>query len=292
MEYNDVITRNIGVLTVEEQEKIRNTTIAIVGIGGIGSSAALLAAKSGFGRLIVIDKDNYQLHNLSLQMLATTETINIPKTKTAENILPLHNPFLEIEAITMDIQKVEEVKNILNGADYMISAVDDPVCRVLLDRGSRQAGVINIMGSAIGSRVYNTVFLPTGISYEKFARQFSLNKEITPDVENLLRLHQRIFTVCVADFDPLYAEKYLKKEVTYSSVIGIAAVLGACSAVSEVIKLTTGRGEPIVAPEIFAFDLLTSRPWDVKETLKKISLMIETVLSKGLNEGIKFFFGR
>ena len=112
MDYNDVITRNIGVLTVEEQEKIKDTTVVIVGLGGIGSSAAVLTAKSGFGHIIVVDKDLYELHNLSLQMLATTETINLPKAKVAEDILPLHNPFMEVKAITMDIQTVEEVKQL------------------------------------------------------------------------------------------------------------------------------------------------------------------------------------
>ena len=62
-DYNVAFSRNIGWLTPDEQTKLRNSRIAIAGLGGVGGSHLLTLARLGIGKFNIADFDRFELHN-------------------------------------------------------------------------------------------------------------------------------------------------------------------------------------------------------------------------------------
>ena len=69
------------------QEKIKNATVTILGLGAIGSKSAELLTRAGIGSLTLIDRDIVEESNLQRQSLFTEEDINQPKAIVAKNHL-------------------------------------------------------------------------------------------------------------------------------------------------------------------------------------------------------------
>ncbi len=286
MDYKDFITRQVGVFTLEELEKVRHTTVAVVGLGGTGSMSAVLAAKAGVGHIIAVDKDRYELCNVVEQMLATTETLGVDKAKAAEQALSTHGPLADVEGVVLDIRSVQDAKRVLQGADYLISAVDDALARVVLDRAARELGITGIVTANIGWKVIVSVHPPDGTSYEAFTRQFSFKKGITPQVREGLHVQQKVYIACAGDFEPDYAEQYLRGEKSYISYIAPPAVLGASVAVSELLKLISGKGQVATPPNTFGYDMRENKVWNSAAIGETVGRVIAIIMSQGLEAGV------
>lgn len=286
MDYTQVMSRHLGVLTEEDQEKIRNTTVAVAGLGGTGSTAAVLAAKAGFGCIIVADKDEYEAVNIVEQLLATAESVGQVKADVAVKALSGHGPFARIRGVVLNISTIEEAKSVLQGADYAIVAVDEPLARVLLSRAARELGIAILMPANIGWKVINAVYLPDGEDYERLTRQFSYGKELNDRVKQGLEWQQRLTIVCNGTFDPDYAEEYLRGHVPYISYFGAPAFFAASLAISDLIKLVTGKGEVMIAPKSFGFDLLKNETWDVAELGYRVGQVAPVFFQGGMEKGI------
>ena len=74
-------SRNELAVGTEGLNKLKNTTVAILGVGGVGSFAAEACARSGVGRIILVDKDNVDITNINRQLVAYLSTVG--KSKSA-----------------------------------------------------------------------------------------------------------------------------------------------------------------------------------------------------------------
>jgi molybdopterin/thiamine biosynthesis adenylyltransferase len=285
--YEESIGRNIGLLTPEEQEIIRNTTISIVGVGGVGSWAAVMVAKTGFGHIIVVDKDEYELPNMVEQLFAKTDTFGKTKAEVAKQEAAKHGPFANIKAVVKDIQSVDDAKAVCQGADYIICGVDDAVARVQMDRASRELRIPIIMAANIGWRITVSTHTPDGISYEEHTHQPSLGKELSPQIAESLHLQQKVYIASIAGFTPAYVEKFFRGEVSYISYLAVPAAFAASAAVNEVLKLITGKGKTNISPNGLTFDMLNMGHLDPKEIGMRTYRIMQAVMGKGIEEGIK-----
>src|ERR1035438_7514560 len=95
-----VILQNIG---EEGQEKLLNSSVAIVGCGALGTVAANNLARAGVGKISIIDRDFVELNNLQRQMLFDENDIGTPKAIAASNKLHNINSEIEVEAIVKDL---------------------------------------------------------------------------------------------------------------------------------------------------------------------------------------------
>ena len=75
---------------------LRNSCVAVFGIGGVGSYAAESLARSGIGKLVLIDYDIIDVTNINRQIHATTKTVGMLKVEAMKNRLVEINPNLEI----------------------------------------------------------------------------------------------------------------------------------------------------------------------------------------------------
>ena len=78
--YWEMLTRQMPLVSTEEQEKFKNAKITVIGCGGIGGQCIEMLARMGIGELILVDEDKFDLTNLNRQSLSTTETIGCEKS--------------------------------------------------------------------------------------------------------------------------------------------------------------------------------------------------------------------
>lgn len=114
----------------ELQEKLSKTTVAICGLGGLGSHIAFALARVGIGKLILIDFDKVDISNLHRQQYKVTQ-VGMYKTDALTESLKEIAPYMTIESYTMKITE-ENVDQLLQKADIICEAFDDAQAKAML----------------------------------------------------------------------------------------------------------------------------------------------------------------
>lgn len=134
----------------EGLDKMKNSTIAVLGIGGVGSIAAEALARTGVGRIILIDKDVVDITNINRQIHALTTTVGQPKADLMRDRIKLINP--ECNAISLRMFYTEETYEKLfeYELDYVVDASDTIIYKVHLIKEclKRNIPIISSMGAA------------------------------------------------------------------------------------------------------------------------------------------------
>ena len=114
----------------ELQQAFSSGTVAICGLGGLGSNIAILLARAGIGKLILIDFDRVDITNLHRQQYKASQ-IGMYKTEAlAENLREI-NPYIDLEAHTERITEDNAIR-LLKDADIICEAFDDAECKAML----------------------------------------------------------------------------------------------------------------------------------------------------------------
>ncbi|MET0785279.1 MAG: tRNA threonylcarbamoyladenosine dehydratase [Paenisporosarcina sp.] len=143
-------SRNELAVGTEGVELMRNTTVAILGIGGVGSFAAEACARSGVGKIILVDKDNVDITNINRQLVAYTSTVGRSKSEIMkERILDI-NPNCEVHDLHMFYTEETFEEFFSHDLDYVIDASDTIIYKVHLMKECLRRGVkmISSMGAA------------------------------------------------------------------------------------------------------------------------------------------------
>ncbi|KGR74464.1 tRNA threonylcarbamoyladenosine dehydratase [Ureibacillus sinduriensis] len=143
-------SRNELAIGSEGLEKLKNTTVAILGVGGVGSFAAEACARSGVGRIILVDKDNVDITNVNRQLVAYLSTVGKSKSAIMKERIADINP--ECEVIDMHMFYTEETyeKFFAQNIDYVIDASDTVMYKIHLMKEclKREISIISSMGAA------------------------------------------------------------------------------------------------------------------------------------------------
>src|SRR3990172_2556810 len=81
---------------VDGQQKLLDSRVLIIGLGGLGSPVTMYLAASGVGHLVIVDHDRVELSNLQRQIVHTTETIGKDKVVSAQASLQQLNPDIQV----------------------------------------------------------------------------------------------------------------------------------------------------------------------------------------------------
>ena len=115
------------------QEKFSSATVAICGLGGLGSNIAIALARAGIRKLILIDFDRVDISNLHRQQYKATQ-IGLYKTEAlAENLAEIA-PYTEVNAVTVKITE-ENLAALLKDADVVCEALDNAEAKAMLVNG-------------------------------------------------------------------------------------------------------------------------------------------------------------
>ena len=108
---------------IEFQEKISSTTVAVCGLGGLGSNIAISLARAGIGKLILIDFDKVDITNLHRQQYKANQ-IGMSKAEALQDNLKEIYPYLEIEIHNVYLDE-NNARDILSDADIICEAFDN-----------------------------------------------------------------------------------------------------------------------------------------------------------------------
>ncbi|MGB5946048.1 tRNA threonylcarbamoyladenosine dehydratase [Paenisporosarcina sp.] len=143
-------SRNELAIGSEGVDLLKNTTVAILGIGGVGSFAAEACARSGVGKIILVDKDNVDITNINRQLVAYTSTVGRSKSAVMkERILDI-NPQCEVHDLHMFYTEETYEEFFSHNVDYVIDASDTIIYKIHLMKECLTRGVkiISSMGAA------------------------------------------------------------------------------------------------------------------------------------------------
>lgn len=140
--------RTVKIIGATGLERLVNSSVLIVGNGGVGSYAAEAIGRSGVGRITVMDGDVVAESNINRQLVALTSTVGMKKAEVEAARLRDINPDAEITAIAEFYKTGEEVD--VTAFDYVVDAIDDVDAKVLLIKKCIEQGVpvISSMGAA------------------------------------------------------------------------------------------------------------------------------------------------
>jgi molybdopterin/thiamine biosynthesis adenylyltransferase len=141
--------RNMGTIGPEGQRKLLQATVAVVGLGGLGGYITETLARMGVGRLILIDGDEFEAHNLNRQLLSTEAGLGTSKAQAAAQRVAKINSAVEVTAHAIHLTR-ENLAQLLEGAQVAVDALDRLPIRLILQEGVQALGIPLVHGSIAG----------------------------------------------------------------------------------------------------------------------------------------------
>jgi len=148
---NTFQSRTELLLGADSVERLRQSHVLVVGLGGVGGYAAEMLCRAGVGRLTIVDGDTVSVSNINRQLIALQSTVGQPKTELFEARFHEVNPDCDVTALNTFLRD-EEMIELLEGnkLDYVVDAIDTLSPKVFLLYHSHRLGipVVSSMGSA------------------------------------------------------------------------------------------------------------------------------------------------
>ena len=132
----------------EGQQKILDATVLIIGMGGLGSPAAMYLAAAGVGKLILSDYDVVEDSNLQRQIIHTQRAIGEHKVDSAKSMLAALNPGCNVEAIHYQLDD-DELREVIERADIVLDCSDNFPTRFDVNRVCVETATPLVSGAAI-----------------------------------------------------------------------------------------------------------------------------------------------
>ncbi len=141
--------RNIGTLGLEGQKKLLQSTVGVIGAGGLGGFVLELLARIGAGRIIVVDGDFFSESNLNRQILATELSVGQSKVEEAARRAAEINGSVEIEIhhCRGDLNNLPEI---FSKCDLVVDCLDNIPSRFNLEKVCGQLNIVMIHGAIAG----------------------------------------------------------------------------------------------------------------------------------------------
>ena len=242
---NQLFKRQITLQEIGEvgQQKLQNTSVLVVGCGGLGGSIAVHLASSGIGKLNLVDFDVVDISNLHRQVFYSLEDVGKPKSSVLRDFIKARSPFTKVTFTNNPITK-ENVFELIQNADIIVDATDSLPTKYVLN----DACVIKNKPFIYGS-LYK---------FDGYVSSFNIQEK------------DGSFSANLRDAFPKMATDIPNcSEVgTLNAIVGIIATMQ----VNEVLKLVTGIGIPL-KNELLIYNALENS--QLKMRLKKSISKVE-----------------
>ena len=199
---------------VEGQLKLLGAKVLLLGAGGLGSPTALYLAAAGVGTLGLVDDDVVDLSNLQRQVIHTTDRVGIAKVDSAEASIHELNPDVDVVKYQTRLNS-SNIVEIIEGWDVIVDGVDNFPTRYLLNDATVRLGIPVVSASILG-----------------FDGQLSIFKPYDGP--------------CYRCLYPVPPPAELAPSCGANGVLGVLPGTMGLLQATEVVKLVTGIGEPLV----------------------------------------------
>jgi molybdopterin/thiamine biosynthesis adenylyltransferase/rhodanese-related sulfurtransferase len=199
---------------LEGQTKLLEAKVLLLGAGGLGSPTALYLAAAGVGTLGIVDDDDVDLSNLQRQVIHTTDRIGTPKVDSAEEAIRAINPGVNVVKYKTRLD-ASNIMEIIQGYDVIVDGVDNFPTRYLLNDATVRLDIPVVSASILGFDGQLSVFKP----------------------------HDG---PCYRCLYPVPPPAELAPSCGANGVLGVLPGTMGLLQATEVVKLVTGAGEPLV----------------------------------------------
>lgn len=247
--YSEAFKRNRGLISEAEQEKLRNSRVAIAGMGGVGGVHLMTLARLGIGKFTIADPDIFETANFNRQCGAKITNLGQSKAQVmAEEALAI-NPEIDLKVYSSAIDP-SNVSDFLSGVDVFVDGLDFFAidARRLIFRSAAEQNIWAITAGPIGFSTAWLTFDPHGMSFDKY---FDLRDGMTPLAEAVafgIGLAPKATHRHYIDFAEVDVARHRGPSAS------LACELAAGVAATETLKVLLGRGRLRPAPCFAQFD--------------------------------------
>ena len=175
------------------QARFSSATVAICGLGGLGSNIAIALARAGIGKLILIDFDRVDITNLHRQQYKVNQIGRYKTAALAENLQEIA-PYIELVTIPERITETN-VSSLLKNTDVVCEAFDDPEAKAMLVNAVLEQFPHTYLVAASGMAGMDT---PNTIQTRKVMKRFYLCGDEKSDVADTIGLVAPRVMLCAA----------------------------------------------------------------------------------------------
>src|ERR671933_1253072 len=216
---------------LEGQAKLLEAKVLLLGAGGLGSPTALYLAAAGVGTLGIVDDDVVDLSNLQRQVIHTTDRIGVPKVDSAEQSITAINPDVNVVKYKTRLD-ASNIMEIIDGYDVIVDGADNFPTRYLLNDATVRLGIPVVSASILGFDGQLSVFKP----------------------------HDG---PCYRCLYPVPPPAELAPSCGANGVLGVLPGTMGLLQATEVVKLVTGAGEPLIG-RLLLYDALAAEFSELK----------------------------
>lgn len=142
----------------EAMDRISKSHVAVFGVGGVGGYVAEALARSGIGRLTLVDSDKVSISNINRQIIATDETVGLYKTEVMKTRIHSINPDAEVTAINMFYLPETASEIDLSQFDFVVDAVDTVTAKLELIVNAQKCGTPIVSSMGAGNKTDASAF--------------------------------------------------------------------------------------------------------------------------------------
>lgn len=154
----DQFSRSGLLLGKDGMDKLRNSRVAVFGIGGVGGHAAEALARTGVGALDLFDNDTVSMTNINRQIVATLDKVGQYKVDVMKERIAQINPEAQVNAHRCFFMPDNSAEFDFTQYDYVVDAVDTVTAKLELVMKCREAGVPIICSMGAGNKLDATAF--------------------------------------------------------------------------------------------------------------------------------------
>ncbi|MCB0392747.1 MAG: ThiF family adenylyltransferase [Bdellovibrionales bacterium] len=248
--YNEAISRNIGWVSEQEQLKLKNSKVAIAGLGGVGGNYLLTLCRLGITKFHISDFDEFELANFNRQVGATVSNLKKNKLDAMIDLAKDINPEIDIKSFPQGIND-SNLDDFLEGVDVYLDGLD-VFClelREVLFKKAREKGIHAITVGPVGMGAALVSFSPDGMSFDDY---FGLSRSNTL-AEKALRFVMGIAPSGIHQKSLVIPERMdFKNKKAPSTFMGCQLCAGVAG--TELLKALLKRGPILCAPYSLHFD--------------------------------------
>ncbi|MBU2572231.1 MAG: ThiF family adenylyltransferase [Gammaproteobacteria bacterium] len=168
-DYDLAFSRNHGITSCDEQLRLRNATVAVAGMGGVGGDYLITLARAGVGNFNISDFDEFEVANFNRQYGAMVSSIGRSKVDVMNELVLDVNPELNIRAFKEGIDETN-IDEFLKGVDVLVDAVEffEIKTHRLMINACRERNIPAIFGVPLGFGVGMLVYTAKGMSFDDY----------------------------------------------------------------------------------------------------------------------------
>lgn len=253
--YHEAFDRNIGWITPEEQEKLRQTTVAIAGMGGVGGNHLLTLCRLGVSRFHLSDFDVFELANFNRQVGATVSHIGKNKLDVMIDMAKDINPEIKIKTFEKGVNE-NNADEFLNGVDVYLDSIDvfSLKLRKLLFKKCHEKKIYSLTVGPVGLSAALMNFSPDKMSFHEY---FGF-KDTESEVDQLVKFVVGLTPTGVHAKSLVLPDRLdLKAKKAPSTFMACQLCSGVAG--TEILKYVTGRGPQYFAPYSLQFDAFSNQ---------------------------------